>query len=96
MKLKEAGYTIVTSTKGIFKKNVEVVLNSKQKEIGEVYKDGKEWGCFHYLLDNGCEGHSSREDAIDHLMSYHSDYISDLKRKIGKVSSLVKKLQDYE
>jgi len=96
--LKE-GYSIAHKAEGVMAdKKVEVLLNSKQNEIGEVYNDddGRGWGYFHYLLDNGGDWIDSRELAFKMLTDDHDEYVHNLKYKIKKIKTLKKELEDYK
>ena len=52
----------------------EVIKNKNGKPIGEIYQDTYGWGCFHYKADNGADGMSNREEALEQLKDMHNEH----------------------
>ena len=52
----------------------KVIKSKNGKPIGEVYQDTYGWGCFHYKADNGADGMSSKEEALEQLKDMHTEH----------------------
>jgi len=54
--------------------NAKVIKSKNGKSIGEIYQDEYGWGCFHYKADNGGDGMSSKEEALEQLKDMHNEH----------------------
>ena len=52
----------------------KVIKSKNGKPIGEIYQDTYGWGCFHYKADNGADGMSSKEEALEQLKDMHNEH----------------------
>jgi len=54
--------------------DAKVIKSKNGKPIGEIYQDTHGWGCFHYKADNGGDGMSSKEEALELLKDMHNEH----------------------